>query len=390
MSYEVRFNESSQELSISGALRPHSAADLSTVLAHIESASVGLTGTISLNIKRLHQMNHVAWVALVNYLARMARERPELRFRVIHSSVVPWAGPRFAHLPEQVPSAEVIEYDRELYPGQDVIEANGGFPEVLRNQTELLWHHEQELLARHGLTPGMDVADICCGLGDFAMLVWKRFGPRRLVAVDHSRPFLAYARNVAGEFGLGDIEYVYGDAANLLLDDASFDFVMCRLSLQVFPQPRQILAELRRIGRPGARVYLTNEVVSHIDGWPHRARISAAYRKAADECGKLGMDLDYAVRMRADLLDMGFEDVRVEGFEINSTHADPAAFASVVRAWVRILVDDVAVRNGMAAAELDELRAGLEAHEAAILDRRGFASWPVWVASARRPLERRV
>ena len=67
----------------------------------------------------------------------------------------------------------------------------------------------------------MKMADICCGIGDFAVLVKKEFQPSRLLALDHSRSSLDYARKVAADFGVTDIEYVYGDASEMILEDNS-------------------------------------------------------------------------------------------------------------------------------------------------------------------------
>ena len=81
------------------------------------------------------------------------------------------------------------------------------------------------------------MADICCGIGDFAALVQKEFKPARIVALDHSRSSLAYARRVASEFKISGIEYIYGDASEMLLEDNQFDLVTCRHSLQIFDRP---------------------------------------------------------------------------------------------------------------------------------------------------------
>src|SRR5690606_6933458 len=132
--------------------------------------------------------------------------------------VIGWSTKKFSALTAVNPGIEVEEYDNEFYPGQSFLE-EGGFVPVLRTQTKLAWRHERSILPRHGLEPGMSVADICCGIGDFAVLLAKEFAPSRVVALDHSRSSLAYARRVASDFDIRGIEYVYGDAAEMLLED---------------------------------------------------------------------------------------------------------------------------------------------------------------------------
>ena len=77
----------------------------------------------------------------------------------------------------------------------------------------------------------MKIADICCGIGDFALLLFKEFNPTYVVALDHAKASLDYARKMAKEFNVTGVEYVYGDAAEILLPSGEFDFVTCRHSL---------------------------------------------------------------------------------------------------------------------------------------------------------------
>src|SRR5262249_38148044 len=150
---------------------------------------------------------------------------------------------------------------------------------VLRTQEKIVWNHECEIIPQHGIRPGMRVADVGCGLGDFGIKLQKDFRPEYLVGIDHSRTFLRYAQERARTFGLEDIEYQFGDAASMLLPDSSFDFVACRLTLQVFHEPQRLLQELYRICKPGGRVYITNEMMACNNGYPNQDSIRLGYRR---------------------------------------------------------------------------------------------------------------
>ncbi|MEZ4619306.1 MAG: methyltransferase domain-containing protein [Caldilineaceae bacterium] len=76
-----------------------------------------------------------------------------------------------------------------------------------------------------------------------------------------------------------------------MLDDNSFDFVLCRLSLQIFSEPTAILAELIRIARPGGRVYVLCEDYDLIVGHPEDELIAHTYERAAVFGDAMGMDL---------------------------------------------------------------------------------------------------
>ena len=184
--YTVRYHENDQEVAIAGSLRPRDAADFEPVRECLVRVAASIKGTLYINLKRLRYCNHRAFLELARFLDHCRCEHPELRLKLVISSVVPWAPIRFAYLTELFPNAIVEQYDRAFYPGQGVIENDQLIP-VLRAQTNIVWEHERELLRRHGLRHGMRVADICCGIGDFAVLLHKEFKPEVIVAVDPSR-----------------------------------------------------------------------------------------------------------------------------------------------------------------------------------------------------------
>jgi len=75
---------------------------------------------------------------------------------------------------------------------------------------------------------------------------------------------LAVARQRAT--GLGrDVALREGDAEHLPFGDASFDTVVCALSLCTIPSPVAALAEMRRVLGPGGRLLLLDHIAST---WP--------------------------------------------------------------------------------------------------------------------------
>lgn len=382
--YSVRFIENDQEVVLSGTLRPRGAEDFAEVRACLERALRSVVGILFINLKRLRYLNHVGFIELVRFIDTCRRTHPALRVKLVITSVVPWAPQRFGVLTEILPNVIVELYDKAFYPGQGVIENDALIP-VLRTQTNIVWHHERDLLAQHGLREGMTVADVCCGIGDFAVLLRKEFKPARLVAVDHSRPFLHYATQVARDFGIGDIEYQFGDATNLLLPDDSFDFVTSRLSLQVFDQPEKILRELVRICRPGGRVYLTNEMMAHNYGYPRHESVSWAYNRINEMCATLGMDMSFGPKMFSLMTDLGFEDIRVETVDITNRNTAADDFARVIESWEGYVTGELSTATQQPREMVERLRAGLRDHIYAIRSRRGYATWPLYVASGRKP-----
>jgi ubiquinone/menaquinone biosynthesis C-methylase UbiE len=282
------------------------------------------------------------------------------------------------------PNIEIEQYDQDFYPGQGVLE-DSGFVPILRTQTKMTWRHERQILARHGLRPGMHMADICCGIGDFAVLVQKEFKPGRLLALDHAKGSLAYARKVAEDFGITDIEYVYGDASALLLEDNAFDFVTCRHALQVFNRPELILKELYRVCKPGGRVYITNEKNSHCLGEPRADSIQWTYNEVARLWADFEMDIESGPKGRRYLQDTGFEDIRMESFMVTNLDGDPQDFADIIQAWEDVYAGKMAVERGDDPEFIARFRKGFQDHIYAALHPKGYAGWPIWVTSGQKP-----
>ena len=382
--FKIRFDENNQELSIIGSMRPQNEADLSGFAMELEAALPKLRGTLYVNVKRLVRLNNIAFRVLANLLLNAVREREDIRVAVITSSVVGWSTKKFGALTKVNPRIVVEEYDSEFYPGQAFLE-EGGFIPVLRTQTKMTWRHERSILAHHGLKPGMTVADICCGIGDFAVLVAKEFAPARVVALDHSKSSLDYARRVASDFGIQGIEYVYGDAAEMLFEDNQFDFVTCRHALQIFNKPEQIVSELVRICKPGGRIYVTNEKISHCLGEPRGPSIQWTYNELSALFAHFDMDLEFGPKSARALERAGLADVRIESFMVTNRDGDPQDFADMIVAWEEMFAGGMSERRGDDAAFVEKFRRGFEDHIAAALHPGGYAGWPVWVASGRKP-----
>jgi ubiquinone/menaquinone biosynthesis C-methylase UbiE len=85
-----------------------------------------------------------------------------------------------------------------------------------------------------------------------------------LTAIELSPAMLAIARQRASALGR-DVDLREGDAEHLRFNDASFDTVVCALSLCTIPSPAAALGEMRRVLRPGGRLLLLDHIASP---WP--------------------------------------------------------------------------------------------------------------------------
>jgi len=85
-----------------------------------------------------------------------------------------------------------------------------------------------------------------------------------VTGIELSPAMLAIGCQRAGELGR-DVDIREGDAEHLPFDDASFDSVVCALSLCSIPEPDAAIREMKRVLVPGGRLLLLDHIGST---WP--------------------------------------------------------------------------------------------------------------------------
>ncbi len=86
-----------------------------------------------------------------------------------------------------------------------------------------------------------------------------------ITGIELSPAMLDIARQRAADLGR-DVDLREGDAQALPFDDASFDTVVCTLSLCTIPNHGKAIAEMARVLRPGGRLLLLDHIGSR--WWP--------------------------------------------------------------------------------------------------------------------------
>jgi SAM-dependent methyltransferase len=106
-----------------------------------------------------------------------------------------------------------------------------------------------------GVQAGSQVLDVAAGTGESTLMTARRVGPKgHVLAADVSASMLNVAAEAARKEGLTNVETRVMHAENLALDTDSFDAVICRIALMLFPNPTKALTEMRRVVKPGGKV----------------------------------------------------------------------------------------------------------------------------------------
>jgi SAM-dependent methyltransferase len=118
----------------------------------------------------------------------------------------------------------------------------------------------ERLVAFAGAGAEDDVLDVACGPG----LVVAAFAAvaRRVTGIDVTPAMIDRARALAAERGLANVDLRVGDVVPLPYRDGSFSVVVSRFAFHHFLDPGAVLAEMRRVCRPGGRVVVTDLLAS--------------------------------------------------------------------------------------------------------------------------------
>jgi len=129
-----------------------------------------------------------------------------------------------------------------------------------------------------GVQAGSRVLDVAAGTGESTLMAARRVGPKgHVIAVDVSASMLNVAAEAARQVGLANVETRIMNAENIELDSDSFDAVICRMALMLFPNPAKALTEMRRVVRAGGKV--TVIVHSALDKNPYSGIIHGTVRR---------------------------------------------------------------------------------------------------------------
>jgi ubiquinone/menaquinone biosynthesis C-methylase UbiE len=141
-------------------------------------------------------------------------------------------------------------------------ELDDDMSEVLATRLEARGRHPAflRMLAQYLDAMGIDsagtVLDMGCGTGVAARTLARR--PRftgRVVGIDRSPYLVSAAERLARAEGLTErVEFRTGDTHSLTLADASFDAVIAHTLISHVEDPAAVLAEMRRVVRPGGMV----------------------------------------------------------------------------------------------------------------------------------------
>ena len=209
------------------------------------------------------------------------------------------------------------------------------------------------------LQPGMRVLDFGCGPGTISTELAKLVAPGELHGVDMEESQIDLARSIASSAGQENAIFHVADATDLPFEDGYFDVAHCYNVLTHIPDTKAVLAEVKRVLKPGgvigSRERISSSCFSHPDfgiiqkGWDMFGDLLAAN----DGHPHMGKDL------KNQFLQAGFADVKASGsFNYYTTPRDIEFSYNLVMDWfLSPEVMETAINYGASTREMcDEIR----------------------------------
>lgn len=111
-----------------------------------------------------------------------------------------------------------------------------------------------------GVCKSDNVIDVASGPGFVAMAFAPHCG--RVIGLDATDRFVARATDEAARRRLDNVSFMLGDAERMAFPEHAFDVAVCRFAFHHFPRPAVVLAEMRRVVRPGGAIVLVDMVAA--------------------------------------------------------------------------------------------------------------------------------
>jgi SAM-dependent methyltransferase len=256
---------------------------------------------------------------------------------------------------------------------------------MLRNlaaQADAIWPQEQRLFERYSLPASARIADIGCGSGEITSRLAARYPDAELVGVDILEGSVAYARRRYAALA-PRVRFEQGDAFELQFVAGQFDLVVCRHMTQSVPEPQRVLAELRRICRPGGWVHVLSEDYGMIhaaagkvdpDRLWHEGVIAFAHATGSD--ARVGRSTWSLMKQ------LGLEDLHVDYIVLDTIRVPRATFSAIIAAWRDGYTQALARHTKLG---VDEVRELFDAVVTAIGDPDQYVVWHIPIVSGRTP-----
>jgi ubiquinone/menaquinone biosynthesis C-methylase UbiE len=222
--------------------------------------------------------------------------------------------------------------------------------ERLSDQAETL----AELLhADTGYPPGSVVLEVGCGVGAQTVTLARRSPGARIVAMDVSEDSLAAAEDRVRSAGFTNVTFQQADVYAMSVAPGAFDHVFACFVLEHLSRPRDALAQLRRVLKPGGTMTVIEGDHGSTYFHPESPYARRAIRCLVEVQARAGGDSLIGRRLYPLLVESGFQHVTVSPRMVYVDGSRPQLVEGFTRNTFTAMVEGVRER-ALAAGLIDE------------------------------------
>lgn len=231
---------------------------------------------------------------------------------------------------------------------------------------QLLRRRSAETHAAHlmpHLKPGHRLLDFGCGPGTISMGLAKAIAPGELHGIDVEKSQIELARAAAKAGGHDNALFHVGDVTDLPFEDESFDAAHCHAVLMHVPDTDAVLAEVKRVLKPGGVIASREFILSSCFMDPNAEEAVPAWNAFGNLLAANGGHPQMGRELKHRFLEAGFQDVQASAsFDFFSSTEDVAFLHGFIMDWFHSPdVVAVAIKLGIATQrQFDEWHANLD------------------------------
>lgn len=202
---------------------------------------------------------------------------------------------------------------------------------------------------------GSTVLEVGCGVGAQTVTLAQRSPAARFTSIDISTSSLAQAKQETDAAGITNVQFRQADIFALSFDAGSFDHVFVCFVLEHLSRPREALAILKGMLRPGGTITVIEGDHGSAYFHPQSPAADAAIKSLVEMQRNAGGDSRIGRQLYPMLVEAGFEAVRVSPRMVYVDSSRPDLVDAFTRKTFTAMVEgvrDSAISSGLITAEI--------------------------------------
>lgn len=203
-----------------------------------------------------------------------------------------------------------------------------------------------------------EILEVGCGVGAQSEILLRRFPEIKIQGIDLSQKQLDVAKENLSKNPLAQnrIEHTLMNAQKMSFESNTFDGAFLCWVLEHVPNPEKVLSEVRRVLRPGSKVYITEVMNSSFFLDPYSPNVWKFWMAFNDYQFEQAGDPFIGAKLGNLLMNIGFKDIHTE---IKTWHLDnrfPEKRKETIDFWHELLLSgaDTLIKESRVTEELVE------------------------------------